>query len=80
MENIFMVFNTPYCTGRKPANSLKTYTTLTTQTIREGFQTKKKGNFLPGPDRVGEGGGCLKNKIVLSISWEKFKIRGGLRK
>ena len=39
---------------------------------REAFQTKKWGNFGPGPSR---GGGSLKNKSP-KFQLENFKIRG----
>ena len=37
-------------------------------------QTKKRGNFRPGPSK---GGGSWKSKKVPSFSLENFKIRGG---
>ena len=40
-------------------------------TLREAFQTKKRGNFGPGPSK--EGGGRQKSKKIPIFSWEKFK-------
>ena len=44
--------------------------------VREAFQTKKQGNFGPGPSRGG-GAWSSKNQKSPNFSWEKFKIRGG---
>ena len=44
------------------------------QTIREAFQTKKRGNFGPGPDRAEGGSSEFFFKSQVS---EKLKIRRG---